>query len=135
MNHKLFQLINRLSLNPPVEEKNINKVEDELDIRFPCEYVDLMTFTNGAEGIVGVTSYITIWKIENIIQYNKGYAVEEFAPGLLIFGSDGGDTAYAFDTRDKSMHIFEVPFIGMDIEEITYIGNSFIEFFEYLSRK
>lgn len=135
MNYRLSQLINGLSLNPPTTEKTINEVEEELDIKFPCEYVDLMTITNGGEGKIGDTSYIAIWQIENIIQYNEGYAVEEFAPGLLIFGSDGGDTAYAFDTRDKSMHIVEVPFIGMDIEEIIYRGNNFIEFLEYLCRR
>ena len=92
MNHRLSQLINGLSLNPPTTDKTINEVEEVFGIKFPCEYVDLMKITNGVEGKIGENSYIAIWQIENIIQYNKGYAVEEFAPGLLIFGSDGGDT-------------------------------------------
>jgi len=75
-----------------IYNKTINEVEEVFGIKFPCEYVDLMKITNGVEGKIGENSYIAIWQIENIIQYNKGYAVEEFAPGLLIFGSDGGDT-------------------------------------------
>jgi len=134
MNLRLWHLINGLSLNPPTTEKTINEVEKGLGIKFPCEYFELMKSANGVEGKIGENSYIAIWQIENLIQYNEGYAVAEFAPGLLIFGSDGGDTAYAFDTRDNSMPIVAVPFIGMDIEEITFIGNTFIEFLEYLSK-
>jgi hypothetical protein len=43
------------------------------------------------------------------------YAIREFAEGLVIFGSDSGGTAYAFDTRYEETTIVEVPFIGMDL--------------------
>ncbi len=59
---------------------------------------------------------------------NEVYCVREFAPGLVLFGSNGGDTAYGFDTRREGLPIVDVPFIGMGFEEATLIGRSFVEF-------
>jgi hypothetical protein len=61
-----------------------------------------------------------------MIQLNKDYEVETYAPEFFIFGSDGGDTAF---TIEKSTgKIFEMPFIGMGKEEATFNASSFDEF-------
>ena len=52
--------------------------------------------------------------------------VSEFAPGLILFGSDGGGEAYAFDVREAVPIIVEVPFIGMGGDEAKRCGASFL---------
>jgi hypothetical protein len=58
--------------------------------------------------------------------------VNDFAKGLVLFGSDGGDKAHAFDTRTNELNIVTVPFIGMDLEEVNTCSNTFNGFLQYL---
>jgi hypothetical protein len=119
-----------LELNPPVEENKIKKVETELGITFPKDYIEFISNSNGAEGSLG-ENYLIIWSIEDIIELNEAYGVNDFSKGLVVFGSDGGDTAFAFDTRTNETHIVTVPFIGMDLEEVTTCSNTFNGFLQY----
>ena len=89
--------------------------------------------SNGGEGWVGENSYLSLWKIDEIVSLNEAYEVSEFAPGLILFGSDGGLNAYAFDSRNES-NIVEVPFIGMDLMEVKNCGRNFVEFLKYLHK-
>ncbi len=113
---------------------NIKAVGKALGIRFPADYLQFMQKYNGGEGVIA-NSYIALWSAENIAELNEAYAVTEFAPGLILFGSDGGDLAYAFDTRRESIRVVAVPFIGMDLKTINDCADSFIGFLEYLNRK
>ncbi len=47
-------------------------------------------------------------------------------PNFFIFGSDGGDTAFAIEK--STGRIFEMPFIGMSREEAVLKSNTFDEF-------
>lgn len=118
-------------LNPPVEEVKVKKVQTELGITFPKDYVEFILYSNGAEGNIG-ENYLILWSIEDIIDLNEAYGVNEFAKGLVLFGSDGGGTAFAFDTRRNDTQIVTVPFIGMDLEEVKTCSNTFNGFFQYL---
>lgn len=134
MENKIQNFIKALNLNPPSSKELISRVESKFGIKFPKEYVEFMMCYNGAEGSIG-NSYLVIWPIEEIVPSHEGYAVEEFAPGIVLFGSDGGGTAFAFDIRFRNTPIVEVPFIGMDISELTYCAETLNEFLEYLYNK
>jgi hypothetical protein len=125
--------LGKLNMNSP-STTNINAIENTLGICFPADYVEFMQKENGGEGEIA-NSYIIFWSLEDLAELNEAYAVKEFAPGLVIFGSNGGDTAYAFNTNSVGSKIVEVPFIGMDIRYLKNCANSFIEFIEYLSKK
>jgi hypothetical protein len=75
-----------------------------------------------------------LWKVEDLIELNKAYGVEEFAPGLLIIGSDGGDKAYCIHTRSPDTPFVLVPFIGMDLSEVQKCGASFVDFLKFLCK-
>jgi hypothetical protein len=65
---------------------------------------------------------------------NAGYGVSKFAPHLLLFGTDGGGEAYAFDTRTEPWNVVEVPFIGMGEAALAIVrGCTFADFLKYLS--
>jgi hypothetical protein len=124
-------LTQELELNLPTSRESIVQIGSQLDIKFPKDYIDFMAKTNGGEGNIG-NSYLVLWSIDELVELNEGYAVKEFANGLVLFGSDGGGTAYAFDTRFEDIPIIEVPFIGMDLKEISKCSDTFVGFFEYL---
>ncbi len=68
-------------------------------------------------------------------RWNLKYDVRTFAPELLLFGSDGGGQAFAFDLRDSERTIVEVPFIPLDTEEAQTIGSTFDDFLEWCSNQ
>ncbi|CAN7745613.1 SMI1/KNR4 family protein [Paenibacillus sp. LjRoot56] len=111
-------LINGLEMNPPTNMNLVMETESKLGAKFPRDYKEFIVQYNGAVGTVG-NMYIHLWAIDELEELNEGYAIREFADGLVIFGSDGGGTAYAFDTRYEETTIVEVPFIGIDLDEIT----------------
>ena len=114
----------------PGSRKAVEGVGLALGVTFPSDYIDFMVDSNGAEGRIGDSGYLAIWSIEDLVSLNEAYSVEEFAPGLVLFGSDGGDTGYAF--QSNTVRIVEVPFIGMDLSEAKVIGSGFVQFLRYL---
>jgi hypothetical protein len=101
----------------------------------PAAYVELMSLSNGVEGFVTETTYLVLWPVEQIKELNEAYAIAEFAPGLLLIGSDGGDNGFALDIRHEPMDVKEVPFIGMSHAEAKTVGSRFEDFIDYLNGK
>lgn len=132
MDNKYGNLLDKIELKLPCSMEAIKEVEKNLGFTFPKDYSDFLLTSNGGEGWVGEDSYLSLWKVDEIVALNEAYEVSEFAPGLILFGSDGGLDAYGFDIRDESTAIVEIPFIGMDLREVKNCGNTFVEFLEYL---
>lgn len=103
-----------------------------MGIHFPDQYISFVLESNGVEGSIGSCSYLAIWPAEQLAILNEEYAVNEFSPGLVYFGSDGGGMAYAFDRRDGKMQIVEIPFESIDIGDIKLLGNTFVDFWQCL---
>jgi hypothetical protein len=125
---KLSAVLAGLRKNHPATQDQIHKLQSELNISLPSEYVDFALVSNGADGAVGEVGYLSLWRIDEIIQLNKDYRVSDFAPGLVLFGSDGGGEAFAFDARDAKMAIVQVPFVGMSLSEVQPLAKNFNEF-------
>jgi hypothetical protein len=110
----------------------LTKFQSDFGFAPPADYIEFLSHANGGEGSIGGNSYLALWKIEDMKPRNEGFQVNDFAPGLVLFGSDGGDAAYVFDTGQKPVQFSRVPFIGMDLSEVATIGWSFVEFLEFL---
>lgn len=96
------------------------------------DYGDVLRRHNGIEGFVGSTEYLLLWNVEQIPSLNVGYQVENFAPGIVLLGSDGGGNAYG---RDKSTGQYgSVPFIGMTRADFREMGATFEQFLEKLAK-
>jgi len=63
---------------------------------------------------------------------NRSYQITEYAPGLLLFGSDGGGEAFAFDIRSGEESIVSVPFVGMDLHLARPVARDFQTFLQVL---
>lgn len=98
-----------------------------MTFKLPTGFIEFFKGSNGAD-INTSGRYIILWPLTNMIQLNKDYSVGEFAPDFFIFGSDGGDIAYAIEKQ--SGFIYEMPFIGMSKEEASFIDRAFTGFIE-----
>lgn len=56
----------------------------------PDDYKEFMSWSNGGEGNIG-SQYLSLWKIEDVIQLNNDYQVQKYLSGKsLAIGTDGG---------------------------------------------
>lgn len=95
-------------------------------------YEDYLRQTLSGEGMVGENNYLLLWKKGEIEELNELYETGEFLSDVILIGSDGGDMAYGVDRNGRYV---EVPFIGMDDEEVKIIGKNFDEFINYVWSK
>jgi len=68
------------------------------------------------------------------VDHNEGYRAPEFVPGLILFGTDGGNEAYAFDATDPALPVVRVPFIPLDRTEAIRVSDTFVELLEAIER-
>jgi hypothetical protein len=83
------QFLDGINRRAPATDAIIAESEKQLPGKLPLEYVEFLKLTNGAEGFVG-RAYVMLWSVEELASMNHSYEVQDYAPGLLIFGSDGG---------------------------------------------
>ena len=123
--------LNELQGRPGITDAAIAAIESKLGTQLPDEYLQFLKLMDGGEGFIGSVCYVMLWPGEQLIPMSEAYEVQKMAPGLLLFGSDGGGEAYGFDTRDK-WQIVQVPFIGMKWDVATTMGDSFSSFLSRL---
>lgn len=102
---------------------------NQIDFTLPEEFIAFFKTSNGAD-ISTEANYLLLWALTDMVQLNKDYRVEEFAPDFFVFGSDGGGTAFAIEKGTSA--IYEMPFIGMSKEEAIFRSKSFGEFIKNL---
>ena len=118
-------------LNGPAEAAVVESLSAALGIALPHDYLDFLRQHNGGEGFIG-ESYIVLWKAEEIALFNREYEVAKYAPGILMFGSNGGGDGYGFDIQQDSMPVICMPFIGMERRYADRITASFTGLFTRL---
>jgi hypothetical protein len=123
----------RFDFNPPADPAAIQRFEAGSQVRLPDDYVEFLRTANGGEGMVG-NAYLSLWRIEELIQRNEDCEVAETVPGLFLFGSDGGGEAFAFDMRSGAKPIVMVPFIILCFEDAIPMGGNFEAFLVELNR-
>lgn len=72
--------------------------------------------------------YLSIWPIDEIVELNQEYAVDEFLPGIKYFGSDGADIAYGFEFDEDEILIIEIPFDSVRKSDAKKYSESFLIF-------
>jgi len=120
------ELLKDAVLNPPASEEAIRSAASALGISLPSDYAEFLRRHNGGGGFAGNNSVI-LFKAEELKPFNDAYQLSEYAPGLILFGSNGGGEGYAFDTREGAMSVVRVPFIGMELRYARPIGKSFTD--------
>ena len=121
-------MINPLSLSkfnlfPAVSDNEINKVEKEMNLKFPKVFRELLKLSNGFETEEGVEIFGT----DHIIERNKTYEVSEYAKGFLAVGSNGGGKFYLMPSKEDSTKLLEVDSGVMISEFSSLVNENFIE--------
>lgn len=101
----------------------------------PQDYVDVVRKADGAQGWISEHSYLVLYSLEELYGVNKAACADEFAPGMVIFGGNGGGMTYGFDTRCTPPKIVEVPDETLCWDEIWTVWDSFDEFVEELATR
>lgn len=131
----LYDLFAGLEKAPAPQNDSIGKLKERLDFKIDIEYQRFIEMHNGASGRIGKNSYLEIWCIEEIIQFNPYYTAElddGLSQNLFLFGSNGADAAYGI--KKSTGDFVEVPYLSMDENDLIYCGKSFKEFIEKLSQ-
>ena len=110
----------------PIKQEVENFLK-QIDFKLPAGFIEFFKDSNGAD-ISSDENYIVLWALTDMIQLNRDYNVDEYAPDFFIFGSNGGGTAYA--VKKSTSDIYEIPFIGMSNEEAVFKNKTFSEFVE-----
>ncbi|HEX3666153.1 MAG TPA: SMI1/KNR4 family protein [Rhizomicrobium sp.] len=122
----------RFVANPPAGREETEKVQSELKFALPKSYVDFLLTANGGEGFTS-DSYVVLWRVEDLVSRNAAYNVAGFAPGLFLFGSNGGGEAFGFDTGSETCSIVSIPFVTMDKMDARLVATNFERFISTLS--
>lgn len=126
-------LLEKFAANGPSSADLIEGVEKHFGCALPAHYKGFLSTHDGGEGFIG-DQYLILWRAGELIDFNRDYEVAKYAPGLLLFGSNGGGEAFAFDTRQsEEMRIRMVPFIGMSLKDATPVANTFESFLTRLA--
>ena len=131
MNNQLEKLFNNFIRRGGANKEDVLRACLALDFNPPADYLDALYFSNGGEGFIQ-QSYFRLYSIEELLSLNEAYQVKTFAPGLVIFGSNGGGEAFGFDTHQDPIGIVQIPFIPMDFQYANPLGKSFVEFLHTL---
>jgi hypothetical protein len=125
------EILREFNGNPPATASSIRQVEGKAKLRFPEEYTQFLQKMDGGEGFID-RAYAIFWRVGELLEMNEAYQVSDYAPGLFLFGSDGGGEAFAFDARSDVMEIVCVPFVGMDLKLVRPMASNFKVFLDEL---
>ena len=115
--------------NEPLNLNEINDFISNVDFILPENFIDFFYESNGAE-ISTNSTFVVIWKLTDMIQWNIDYQVSEYASNFFIFGSDGAGIAYSIERTTG--FIFEFDFICMSNDDAIFINKTFSGFIQNL---
>ena len=105
--------------NEPYTGKEIEKINDVI---LPLQYINFMKKHNGGEGDIGET-WLILFRIEDLQEINDDYCIEEFLPGHIIIGTNGGGELYGIDIKGNYYNVPEI----FEEEYISVLGNDINE--------
>jgi hypothetical protein len=95
----------------------------------PRDCSEIIQTYGGREGFLSDT-YLRLFRWEELWALNEAFEINENAPELVIFGSNGYGDAFCFSRN--SPQILQVPFIPLALEHAEVVGRTFASFFQSL---
>lgn len=93
----------------------------------PYEYEQYVVAHGAFQGFTSdgeMPCYVSLWELSDIPGCNSDIQIQEFAPGFLAFGGDGGGEILAFDALGA---VYMLPLIGMEPGVAIKLADSFTE--------
>ena len=118
---------------PGASDEAIDRLRKAVPIRLPESYVSLLRLTNGGEGPLSRPPfYFCLDSAEYVADVVVNKTHEEFFPGFLMIGSNGGGEFIAFDLRTPGT----LPLVALDMnnadltETVLPVAENFDAFIE-----
>jgi len=153
---ELARLVQKLKPGEPADQAVLAAAGKELEIEWPADYRALMIELGAAEGFVG-ENYVRFTPCTQLVEINhlaqrppkldlpvparpawmakykwgNDEPEEEFFPGLVLIGSNGGGENLAFDRKTGAVVL--VPAIG-NIEDAILLGANLTEALQSFER-
>lgn len=120
---RVIELLSDCTRSSGAPDVAIEAVSSQLPVPLPRDYVDFLRWSDGIEGFLAEPDgpYVALWSTAAIPERNSGYSVRDFAPGLVLVGSDGGGEAFGFF---RGQYVI-VPFVPLDLSEAIIVSPSF----------
>ena len=130
MNEEIKNILNKFSFDEGASSDALEKLKE---LNLAKDYLFVLKWLNGGEGFVG-EEYLILWKAEELVPFNNEYEVNKYAPGIFLFGSNGGGEGFGFDKRRKPYKIVQIPFVGMDLQYATHVAVNFTNLLERMNQ-
>jgi hypothetical protein len=76
---------------------------------------------------------VWMWPLRDVLRFSHEYGFDEFAPGLLGFGTDGCGELYAIDVRENGTGaVGDIPATSLQWEDFRELSASFDAFADKL---
>ncbi len=130
----LPEVVANCELRPAARPQQLVEAETAIGIALPSDYASLLCETDGFEGFAGAEDdvFLAFWSVSDIPTFNDAYFVSEFLPGVVLLGTDGGDTGYGFRVTDGAVEYLSVPLVGMGPDDVELMGGTFLAFLDRL---
>ena len=118
----------RYQLNPGASADDVASLRERFPL-LPDDYFSFLRQSDGGEGFVGLKpGYFQLWRANEVAQYSFGYQVQEYLPGYIAVGSNGGGELYVLPISGWPPGIFMAPAIGMAPDVVSKVAPSFTAF-------
>lgn len=89
LNSEIIKLFEAFEKNPPINSVVVQQIANAIKLELPSDYLEIFSFMNGGEGFIS-NEYCRLYPLDELISLNESFSVKEFAPEILVFGSNGG---------------------------------------------
>lgn len=123
--------------NPPASPEAIAALTYWSPIPLPATYLELLRLSDGGYATRSTyPTYLRIWPARTVVEYNRGYRIQHWVPGLIGFADDGGPCFIGFDTRFGPPYpVLSVPFAPMEFESAEPVASDFEQFLQQWVRR
>jgi hypothetical protein len=101
----------------------VRDLEGALGVRLPGEYSEFLRWAAGGELVAG-DQVVELWDPKRVVERNARLAVGDFLPGVVLIGSNEGETALGLDFRSSPAAPVAVPFGDLSPESVRVIGKT-----------
>ncbi|HZQ06617.1 MAG TPA: SMI1/KNR4 family protein [Anaerolineae bacterium] len=131
MIERIKQLTNGFFFHTGASLDSIAEIQANLHVTFPNDYVDFLSYSDGADGYIG-NAYLKLFNLDRIARLRQQTLASGVKSELILFGSDGATWSYAFDSRLSPAPIVGVDPIVLEDTPPERYAETFIGFLEYL---
>ncbi len=123
---------------PRATEASLSRLVAASPIELPSEYLSFLAHSNGGEGPLALQPcYFQIYSADDVARALEDRRHEEFFPGFVIMGSNGGGEYVGLDVRGSPpWPVVALDMTNIDLDEsVLVIAPSFAAFIDLVGKE